>query len=166
MKHQLIDYTVENIGQIFSFLKKSIRTGQRRAYRIEADGVEIIPLTNSLDPFSDFLNFSYPQCSRIGFFIYGPDGVLEYKYEFDLEVHAQRLARIETILRENKHLCLRTTRLEKRVQALMESEQRWIKMVMEQDKENKRLKEKASEGEKIGEGKVVDAGDCFVVFVP
>ncbi|MEW6469653.1 MAG: hypothetical protein AB1458_12050 [Bacteroidota bacterium] len=162
------DFNVENIGEIFSFLKQSIRNGERRYYRIEADGVEIVAKTGSLDPFSDFLNYRYPQASRINFFIYRPDGSLECAYEFDLQAHAKRLARISSLSRENRLCRVANWKLRKLINAFIDSEQQWIKLVKTLDAENKQLKagRKAEDIETVKQAKVLDAGDSLIMIVP
>ncbi|MCU0432520.1 MAG: hypothetical protein MUC87_03570 [Bacteroidia bacterium] len=65
------DFSVSALREILTALKPVNHLEKyKRAYRIEVDGLEIVPLTTSLAHFSDYLFFSSPDARVVCFIVY------------------------------------------------------------------------------------------------
>lgn len=64
-------FSVSALREVLDALKPANRAeNYNRAYRVEVDGLEIVPLTTSLRHFSDYLFYSSADSRVVSFIIY------------------------------------------------------------------------------------------------
>ena len=133
-------YTVENIQMIFHRLGSigEDRTVQR--FTVTVDGAEIVPLTDNVTGFIDFLRYDYTMCSEVVFRIFDVEGRIIHAYKFLIEEGAFE-----------KHYQVRLEFLETEITRL--------------NRENRKLRRKKNV-EKPDDFKVLDTGDCLLMLIP
>jgi hypothetical protein len=71
MKLHESNFSVNALREILTALKPANHVEKyKRAYRVEVDGLEIVPLTTSLSHFGDYLFYSSPDARTVCFIIY------------------------------------------------------------------------------------------------
>jgi hypothetical protein len=133
-------YTVENIQMIFNRLD-SFR-GQSTLYwfSVTADDVEIIPKTRDASEFLNFLHYDFSTTKELVFTIHDWNDNVSHAYRFLLDANDAE-----------KYIKGNTERLENEVKIL----QREIRKMRRRNL-----------FEKPDDIKVMDAGNCIVLFVP
>lgn len=144
MKTEELKYTVENIQMIFNYLTKCCEMHSVRSFRIEVDGLEIVPCTTNLNRFNDYLFYSSPESHSVTFTIYHRNRV-EYRYVL-------RITKAKEDTDETEALRLKSEN------ATLREEVQTLKRSLRRSKREKII-------ERPGDIKAIDAGDYLVVFI-
>jgi hypothetical protein len=79
------NFSISALREVLAALKPVTHLEKyKRAYRVEVDGLEIVPLTTSLSHFSDYLFFSSPDARVVCFIIYYRHKVIA-RYKINLQ---------------------------------------------------------------------------------
>ncbi len=133
-------YAVENIQMILHRLGSISEERTVQRFTVTVDGVEIVPITDELTHFLDFLRYDYSTSQEVVFRIYDVEGRILHAYKFLLESNAFE-----------KHFQTNTERLEAEVKTLQ--------------REVRKLRRKKNI-DKPDDFKIIDAGECLLLLIP